>query len=60
MAQTCLHHILFLENVAEQIWHSLKGNSYLWISDFIGETQFQYDPKRVSIPNKILRVLPKK
>jgi SAM-dependent methyltransferase len=60
VAQTCLHHILFLEHVAEQIWHSLKGNSYLWIQDFIGETQFQYDPKRVSIANKILRVLPEK
>ena len=58
VAQTCLHHILFLEHVAEQIWHSLKDNSYLWIHDFIGETQFQYDPKRVSIANKILRVLP--
>jgi hypothetical protein len=60
VAQTCLHHILFLENVAEQIWHSLKGNSYLWIHDFFGETQFQYDPKRVSIANNILRVLPEK
>ena len=60
VAQTCLHHILFLEHVAEQIWHSLKGNSYLWIHDFIGETQFQYDPKRVSIANKILQALPEK
>ena len=60
VAQTCLHHILFLEHVAEQIWHSLKGNGYLWIHDFIGETQFQYDPKRVSIANNILLALPKK
>jgi len=60
VAQTCLHHILFLEHVAAQIWHSLKGTSYLWIHDFIGETQFQYDPKRVSIANKILSVLPEK
>ena len=60
VAQTCLHHILFLEHVAEQIWHSLKGNGYLWIHDFIGETQFQHHPKRVSIANKILRVLPEK
>jgi SAM-dependent methyltransferase len=60
VAQTCLHHILFLEHVAEHIWHSLKGSGYLWIHDFIGETQWQYDPKRVSIANKILRVLPEK
>ena len=60
VAQTCLHHILFLEHVAEQIWHSLKSDGYFWIHDFIGETQFQYDPKRVSIANKILRVLPEK
>ena len=60
VAQTCLHHILFLEHVAEEIWHSLKGNGYIWIHDFIGETQFQYDPKRVSIANKILQALPEK
>src|SRR5262249_35182959 len=60
VAQTCLHHILFLERVAQQIWHSLKGNGYLWIHDFIGETQFQYDAKRVSIANKILFALPEK
>jgi len=60
VAQTCLHHILFLEHVAEQVWHSLKNGGYLWIHDFIGEMQFQYDPKRVSVANKILRVLPEK
>jgi len=60
VAQTCLHHILFLEHVAVQIWQSLKSNGYLWIHDFIGETQFQWDPKRVSIANKILLVLPEK
>ena len=60
VAQTCLHHILFLEHVAEQIWHSLKSDGYLWIHDFIGETQFQHDPKRVSVANDILRVLPEK
>ncbi|MGC1323691.1 MAG: class I SAM-dependent methyltransferase [Candidatus Udaeobacter sp.] len=60
VAQTCLHHILFLEHVAKEIWHSLKSNGYLWIHDFIGETQFQYDPKRVAIANKILLALPEK
>ena len=59
VAQTCLHHLLFLEHVAEQIWQSLKSGGYLWIHDFIGETQFQYDPKRISIANKILQSCPK-
>jgi SAM-dependent methyltransferase len=45
VAQTCLHHILFLEHVADQIWRSLKSDGYLWIHDFIGETQFQYDDR---------------
>jgi SAM-dependent methyltransferase len=58
VAQTCLHHILFLEHVADQIWRSLKSNGCLWIHDFIGETQFQYDPKRMSIVNQILAILP--
>jgi SAM-dependent methyltransferase len=60
VAQTSLHHILFLERIAEQIWHSLKNDGYLWIHDFIGETQGQYDPKRLSIINELLAILPEK
>src|SRR6266436_3651661 len=60
VAQTCLHHILFLERVAEQIWRSLKSDGYLWIHDFIGETQQQYDLQRLNIVNQILAVLPEK
>jgi len=60
VAQTCLHHVLFLECVAEQAWHSLKSNGYLWIHDYVGETQQQYDPKRLSIMNQVLAVLPEK
>ena len=60
VAQTCLHHILFLERVAEQVWRSLKSDGYLWIHDFIGETQGQYDLKRISLMNRILAILPEK
>ncbi len=59
-AQTSLHHVLFLERVAEQVWHSLKNDGYLWIHDFIGETQGQYDSKRLSIANELLAILPEK
>ena len=60
VAQTSLHHVLFLERVAEQVWRSLKTDGYLWIHDFIGETQWQYDPKRLSLINDILAALPEK
>ena len=60
VAQTCLHHILFLEHVADQIWRSLKNGGYLWIHDFVGETQFQYDDKRLAIINQVLAILPEK
>ena len=60
VAQTCLHHVLFLENVAAQIWRSLKPDGYLWIHDFIGEAQSQYEPKRLAIMNQILAILPEK
>ena len=60
VAQTSLHHVLFLERVAEQIWRSLKSDGYLWIHDFIGETQGQYDFRRLNIANQILAVLPEK
>ena len=60
VAQTSLHHVLFLERVAEQVWRSLKSDGYLWIDDLIGETQGQYDSKRLSITNRILAILPEK
>jgi SAM-dependent methyltransferase len=60
VAQTSLHHILFLERVAEQVWRSLKSDGYLWIHDFIGEAQGQHDLKRLSIANQILAILPQK
>ena len=60
VAQTSLHHVLFLERVAEQVWRSLKNDGYLWIHDFIGETQGQYDAKRLSIMNQLLAILPEK
>jgi ubiquinone/menaquinone biosynthesis C-methylase UbiE len=60
VAQTSLHHVLFLERVAEQVWRSLQSNGYLWIHDFVGETQGQYESKRLALINKILSVLPEK
>jgi len=38
----------------------LKSDGYLWIHDFIGETQGQYDLKRISIMNQILAIRPEK
>jgi 2-polyprenyl-3-methyl-5-hydroxy-6-metoxy-1,4-benzoquinol methylase len=60
VAQTSLRRVLFLERVAEQVWRSLKSDGYLWIDDLIGETQGQYDSKRLSITNRILAILPEK
>ncbi len=60
VAQTALHHVLFLEHIAEQVWHTLVPSGYLWIHDFIGETQFQYDEKRLVLANQLLAVLPEK
>jgi 2-polyprenyl-3-methyl-5-hydroxy-6-metoxy-1,4-benzoquinol methylase len=60
VAQTSLHHVLFLEHVAEQVHGCLKDDGYLWIHDFIGETQGQYDPKRLSLINRLLAILPEK
>jgi SAM-dependent methyltransferase len=60
VAQTALHHVLFLEHVAEQSWRALQSDGCLWIHDFIGETQGQYEPKRLAIINQILAILPEK
>ncbi|MGI8889160.1 MAG: class I SAM-dependent methyltransferase [Chthoniobacterales bacterium] len=60
IAQTSLHHVLFLERVAAQAWQALRENGLLWIHDFIGETQGQYDPKRLALINELLAILPEK
>jgi 2-polyprenyl-3-methyl-5-hydroxy-6-metoxy-1,4-benzoquinol methylase len=60
VTQTALHHVLFLEHVATQISTTLKPEGYLWIHDFIGETQGQYDAKRLEVVNRLLAILPEK
>lgn len=60
VAQTSLHHVLFLERVAFQAWRTLKPGGTMWIHDFVGETQGQYAPKRLQIINELLTILPEK
>ena len=60
VAQTSLHHVLFLEHVAEQVHRTLQPAGYLWVHDFIGENQGQYDEKRLDLVNKVLAFLPEK
>jgi SAM-dependent methyltransferase len=58
VTQNCLHHVLELEYLAEQIWQSLTPAGLLWIDDFIGETQFQWTDKRLTFVNGVLSSLP--
>ena len=60
VAQTCLHHVLHLENAAEQICRTLQPGGVLWLHDYIGETQFQYSDERIEIANRIIASLPAK
>lgn len=54
IAQTSLHHVVHLENVAEQVHRALMPGGIFWIHDYIGETQFQYTDARIRICNKII------
>ena len=58
VTQNCLHHVLRLEDLAEQIHKALRPGGVLWVNDYIGETQFQYTDARLEIVNRILRMLP--
>lgn len=58
ITQTCLHHILNLEHLVDQIAKSLKPNGFLWIHDYIGESRFQYSDLRLQTVNSILAALP--
>jgi SAM-dependent methyltransferase len=58
VTQSCLHHVLELEYLAEQIWRSLTPTGLLWVDDFIGETQFQWTDRRLAFVNGVLNSLP--
>jgi SAM-dependent methyltransferase len=58
LTQTCLHHIVELEHLASQIAACLRPGGYLWIHDYIGESQFQYSDEKLSLVNAILETLP--
>lgn len=58
VTQNCLHHVLKLEYLADEIKASLKPGGTLWIQDYIGETQFQYDEERLQLVNQIKNLLP--
>jgi SAM-dependent methyltransferase len=60
VTQNCLHHIVKLEFLADQIACCLKPGGRVWIDDFIGETQFQWLQKRLDIVNEVLSVLPER
>jgi SAM-dependent methyltransferase len=58
LAQNCLHHVLELESLADRVWRCLKPGGLLWISDFVGETQFQWTDERLRLANQVLAILP--
>lgn len=60
ITQNCLHHVLQLEHIAEEIAQSITPNGVLWVQDYVGETQFQYTDERLYWTNKILSLLPER
>jgi 2-polyprenyl-3-methyl-5-hydroxy-6-metoxy-1,4-benzoquinol methylase len=60
ITQSCLHHVLQLEHLADEIHRTLKPGGVLWIQDYVGETQLQYSDKRLEIANAVLSLLPEK
>lgn len=60
ITQNCLHHVLQLEHLADEIHKALKPGGLLWIQDYVGETQLQYSDKRLEVANAVLELLPEK
>lgn len=60
ITQNCLHNLIELEHVAEQVWRSLRPGGYLWVHDYIGESRFQFSESRLEIANRILALLPER
>lgn len=58
IANSSLHHIKNLEYIAKEINKGLKKDGVLFVSEFVGPSQFQYTEKQVKIINEILDLLP--
>lgn len=58
IANSSLHHIENLEHIIKEINNSLKDDGLLFVSEFVGPSQFQYTKKQVAIINEILGLLP--
>lgn len=57
-ANSVLHHLENLEFVIEQIDRALIDKGILFISEYVGPSQFQYTNEQVKIINEILNILP--
>ena len=58
IAQTCIHHLVRLEDVFDRLRKCLRPGGILWLFDYVGESQFQHSQKRMDIANRILAALP--
>jgi len=55
-----LHHFSRLEQVFEQIEHSLKPGGIFIFNEYVGPSQFQWSDKQLNIINRLLKLLPDK
>lgn len=58
VAQTSLHHVLYLEDVFARMHRALKPGGILWMNDYVGESQFQHSPTRVAFAETIMSIIP--
>ena len=58
VAQTSLHHLVFLEDVFAAIRRALMPGGIFWLHDYVGESQFQHSDLRLSIANRLLEEIP--
>jgi ubiquinone/menaquinone biosynthesis C-methylase UbiE len=55
---SALHHFENLEYILNEIRNSLKSDGLLFINEFIGPTQFQWNENQLKIINDLLNLLP--
>lgn len=58
-ANSSLHHVSNLEHIIDEIGSSLKDDGVLFVSEYVGPSQFQFTEKQVQIINEVLDILPR-
>ncbi len=59
-SSACLHHIVRLEYLLEQVWTALRPEGLFAVIEYVGPSRYQWDDKVERLMNRTLALLPER